>query len=1609
MSTEEWNIYNQSFIESLVDKLRGGKSCCVFGPPNQGKSKLVRQALNLLDEYKNEMLYLSFQDRAGFLDQSILYDEIIRQMDVQFPSSSSVRTFTRRLETIAQNTQHFLLIVDDLETLPQDMTNELLMLLTDIRSKLASKCVFQLLTCSSAPFDTDLTGFRRVIQSAEILLITPPTLEEIAVTVIEMSACHGYAVTHEALEWIIKHTEGDIFLVQQLLENTDVPLQLDVAGLEQAVKRLIASKKTRVLIFDQLSMIEDRPELLEYTLRLLDGKLPAQLELPKESRFMPDRLQLCGVFKREGEGYTIRSALWWEILKHVWTVERIGSIYSITGAWDRATKYFNRVLRENRDPLQYQAVVAQVEIVILGAIRSSESFSEAVSLLCQGLEVIFPDCNIIFFLYRAEGEYYDPIYPGEPVRSIAHLMQPLYLEQRPSLSTLTYFPLCASTPADERGIVDDIFGYLYIGRNSHQLTNAQLAREQTALKRFLNAAARALHTLLYVDELRSVELKLQILQEVFVLPILQQRYSGVIYRLMLAGVTCRWGLGFNRAILFLLSKDGKNLNVAYAVGHLEWRDADKDWHNFRFDTPQELVQDILANPNQPPTPLYDAIRNVSIRRSEAKILEADAQNQPSQRYSDSRLLPVVLQDLLQPRHDYVVTQIYHHNQRLGVLYADNQFTGGPIPLYLRKLLDLFTRQVAFVLHKVESTQLQEFQVAPPLLRKLDLVALSLNRLLNGYCTVIHSLGSNDGRRSYWSHNVVSYPPEFAGRTSRKRYAGLIPWIIEAEDGIRMVDDISSHPPIPDAHAREGRAQLSQSEFVRRNQIASFAGVRLGTSDNPVGVLIVNWRESRRLQEYEQHLLKGFADLATSEIRSSSQVEVDKLVEHLTNRATATLDEQIVESLSQGYRQLHIMPRVLLRQPGEMWEEYWLEQPDQLNPVPRRRDYQITSALRALVNLFTRSQEQEEYVQQLGKNNFILAAPILLETNCAGVLYINVDPDKETRNNQVKQYGRILMGLAQQFALQLRLFDTNTVLVKLRQLSTYSWEGLTDLKLITNEIVRHISETFRLVDAITLYYYDDSTRSFRIGSHVGLREPEALDHFPPYEDHVIDFLQESCEPVIGDPELVENELSRTEDFLVTAFYPVSSNQKHDDSQDRCDNIGLLYINYRYNHRFGEEDRQLLSLFQQTAAVLMNRAIQQRRAERKSKHLDVANKIARAILNLDPIRVTETILSSIREEFGKDIAHNLAIVKLENNHLIIDQSSLRFYKVSSHVPPNEDYRVKLVEGKRSLAALAIEQDQWQIENHITESTPDYFKAISSTRAEIAVPIGGMDAAIVVESDYHDVFNYDHLELLDAIVEYVGAAIRRANSYETERARDELEQRLALAKWSSLSYHELASPVSKVGNEVARLKEGLPPELLRQLKPRFQRIEKNLRKTNSHFSKLRDLDQLGRFEPRPTPLRDIIQLGYNEAKHRTRFKSIRFNFNSEDEIFDTVVYVDTYWLALVVKNLIQNAYNAIKDQRRKSKPQSMKGVITIRAERKPRRVHIFIEDNGRGIRKEDWEEIFEPGYTTQFHRGPEHGLGLHLSRLVVVGHHGILKVERSTPGEGTIIKLSLPVKEG
>lgn len=128
-------------------------------------------------------------------------------------------------------------------------------------------------------------------------------------------------------------------------------------------------------------------------------------------------------------------------------------------------------------------------------------------------------------------------------------------------------------------------------------------------------------------------------------------------------------------------------------------------------------------------------------------------------------------------------------------------------------------------------------------------------------------------------------------------------------------------------------------------------------------------------------------------------------------------------------------------------------------------------------------------------------------------------------------------------------------------------------------------------------------------------------------------------------------------------------------------------------------------------------------------------------------------------------------------------------------------------------------------------------------------------------------------------------------------------------------------------------------------------------------------------------------------------RFQIKQNYDVTIPPISGDRDSLKQVFLNLIKNAAEAAGDT---GTVEVSTRWITEHKLKGRKSMSVEIKDDGHGIPKESMEKIFSPFYTTKKEGS---GLGLFLAYQIVAKHGGIIIID-SEPGEGTTVKVYLPI---
>ena len=199
-----------------------------------------------------------------------------------------------------------------------------------------------------------------------------------------------------------------------------------------------------------------------------------------------------------------------------------------------------------------------------------------------------------------------------------------------------------------------------------------------------------------------------------------------------------------------------------------------------------------------------------------------------------------------------------------------------------------------------------------------------------------------------------------------------------------------------------------------------------------------------------------------------------------------------------------------------------------------------------------------------------------------------------------------------------------------------------------------------------------------------------------------------------------------------------------------------------------------------------------------------------------------------------------------------------------------------------------------------------------------------------------------------------------------------------------HQLGTPVSALMGWVDWLKEH--PEKTEELIPEMEADLLRLEQIGRRFSKMGSKPEMEEFD-----LSERVERVVNYLMKR--MPSLGKKVELINDIQPGIsINANGSLLAWSIENIIRNGIDAIDREN---------GKVTVSLRKDEDAIKIRIQDNGKGIPKKDWRNIFRPGFST---KRAGWGLGLSLStRIVEEIHSGRLHVIESSPKNGTIIEIS------
>ncbi|MBK6328922.1 MAG: GAF domain-containing protein [Chloroflexi bacterium] len=1233
-------------LHKILGSVYAGNCCRVLGPRYHNKTRLMRQAVERLNQDGDHVaIYLKLGDIRRD-DETQFFTHLHDTIREKLPPALSAEELAvcetavafqyALVEWSRQSDRNLTLFLDSLEMAPPNLVASLLGALRAAFTMVVNQpgAHFQAVVCGSLSLSqVALDNASRFESISDLVLVTELDEQERLEQAILLCREANLVPMTSGLHALLAQTGGDPFLISQMI--TICAKQMKQAGWTRMTDKRVAEAaaaflqdETHWAVIESLRQIEINPSLLSCALLLLERGEAPDGELPVDSGESPTALDLCGAFGRTAVGYKLKSLLWVTMVRRHLTPARVGGLYAIAGDWARAMHYLGLAVRAGET-----AVKPELFAATINAIHASEETLQAFVDLGRGLQAAYPESDT--YLYYQTDDALRLVYP---VREAAPDRRAILLEKtnRPEIEALrgpeySILPINGENrllfPLRIGPIGAHTVGLASFSRLTSSDSPYEQREERMQLSAFLRQAARALEakgqfvhlldtTTRHADKLKTFnKILTRILHH-------RDQPETVLLRSVLEGITHGWGLEFNRAMLFVPDEKQRQLVGSLSIGHPTRAETEAEWEAEPFD--RETVDEWLAG-------LFTTQEEKARRQQRLQAL-VETIEVPITAVDDPliqcyrRQLPILssqhntlagftrpFYDIVQPPIDFALAPLQAGEQVSGVIYVDNKFTGRPIAAESYELLQTFVSQAALIIENARAfaAEKQRSDALTHLLRVEDAVnnqitqsvravlaeiVASAQELFGAECVVVYPLRSTDlgtGLLNYDRDHITHVGVRDEASISQPRPSGgMATWVIQ--EGVWPVLDTAT-AVVP----TNGTAVLD-SEFIRQEGIRSFAGVRLGNAENPVGVLYLNWREPHRFSYETLRLIRIFANFAAVAIPSARRyqqvrADLDRRNQELTSlgrvlkasleiHSEEGIEEAIRWALETAQEQTGAPHPYLIRnEPNDRWRVFYLAASGRLEAadkelLPGKMPFTTFSqAAGRLVNLCADEVIRDPSLVYQPDTCCLLEMPVMVTSNCLAVLRLESPlPDSLTEAHQ-----EYLQHVVSRLAVTMEQIERTQAL---RRLLEISWQLTHERELpgLLHFLVQQAMLAMRTVSAITLYHVD-MMGQLVLGEMAGVKRETAVTQQPPYTPTVINQIWQLTKPLFAENvrqnSLLSGPFVHREGIRSTAVFPL---------QVKEERVGCMFFNYRLPHVFDDSERSLLSLFAHLTAMAIHQA-------------------------------------------------------------------------------------------------------------------------------------------------------------------------------------------------------------------------------------------------------------------------------------------------------------------------------------------------------------------------------------------------------------------------------------
>ncbi len=187
-----------------------------------------------------------------------------------------------------------------------------------------------------------------------------------------------------------------------------------------------------------------------------------------------------------------------------------------------------------------------------------------------------------------------------------------------------------------------------------------------------------------------------------------------VLHLLLTGVTAGHAIGLNRAFIFLQDEEGHELRGTMAVGPVSAHDARRIWEGLAATEEAAGQLPVSGSPSESDKELTDLVSELSIPLSASRdVLVSTLLNRTSAHVGNARTELHMQSEVVEALGlgEFVCVPLVAQSEPVGIILADNKYSGTPVTQDQVELLEMLSRQASLAIANARSYEKIRDQLA----------------------------------------------------------------------------------------------------------------------------------------------------------------------------------------------------------------------------------------------------------------------------------------------------------------------------------------------------------------------------------------------------------------------------------------------------------------------------------------------------------------------------------------------------------------------------------------------------------------------------------------------------------------------------------------------------------------------------------------------------------------------------------------------------------------------------------------------------------------------------------------------------------------------------------